>query len=182
MELFTIFIGLLIAIGFTIATTILASRKGRNAVNWFLLSLFWSFVGLIILACSKRLEEDESDTLSKVLWVIIFVPIFLIGIFFYNKSVERQKIQSQQSTEIPVPNLEFSDSYIEKKVDLNDYLNSKTGWDEETDWNATSLDDDETQKAFDKVLKENGIYWSDKKQSWVVKVKSLTEEAPAIEF
>lgn len=61
-------------------------------------------------------------------------------------------------------------SYIEQKVDLNDYFNSKTGWDDDTDWNATSLDDEESQKAFDKILKKNGIYWSDKKQSWVKKV------------
>jgi len=53
---------------------------------------------------------------------------------------------------------------------LNDYFNSKTGWDDDTDWNATSIDDEESQIAFDKVLKKNGIYWSDKKKSWVKKV------------
>jgi uncharacterized membrane protein len=73
---------LFFGIGFTIATTVLASAKNRNVVNWFLLSLFWGVVGLIILICSKKLEDDESDTLSKVLWFITFIPILLIVIFF----------------------------------------------------------------------------------------------------
>ena len=60
---------------------------------------------------------------------------------------------------------------VEIPVDLNDYFNSSTGWDDETDWNYVGLEDEESQKAFDKVLKKNGIYWSDQKQCWVKKVK-----------
>ena len=52
---------------------------------------------------------------------------------------------------------------VEIPVDLNDYFNSSTGWDDETDWNYVGLEDEESQKAFDKVLKKNGIYWSDQK-------------------
>jgi hypothetical protein len=41
---------------------------------------------------------------------------------------------------------------------LNDYFNSSTGWDDETDWNYAGLVDKESQRAFDKVLKKNEIY------------------------
>ena len=66
MELIVDFFCILFALGISIATAVLASRKGRNSVNWFFLSLFWGIVGLIVLACSKHLEREkgESDTLS----------------------------------------------------------------------------------------------------------------------
>ncbi|GCB33937.1 hypothetical protein KGMB02408_39420 [Bacteroides faecalis] len=48
MELIVGFFCILFALGISIAT-ILASRKGRNSVNWFFLSLFWGIVGLIVL-------------------------------------------------------------------------------------------------------------------------------------
>ena len=78
--------------------------------------------------------------------------------------------------------MELSDNYIEQTVDLNDYFNSSTGWDDETDWNYAGLEDEESQKVFDKVLKKNGIYWSDKKQCWVIKVKKNAEQAPKVRF
>lgn len=54
-------------------------------------------------------------------------------------------------------------------VDLNDYFNSSTGWDDETDWNCTGMEDVDSQKVFDKVLKKNGIYYNSKKGVWVKK-------------
>lgn len=71
---------------------------------------------------------------------------------------------------------------VETPVDLKDYFNSSTGWDDNTDWGATEIDDEEGRKAFDKVLKKNGIYWSDKKQSWVIKVKKTTEQTTKVKF
>ena len=71
---------------------------------------------------------------------------------------------------------------VEIPVDLNDYFNSSTGWDDETDWNYVGLEDEESQKAFDKVLKKNGIYWSDQKQCWVKKVKKTAAQAPKVRF
>lgn len=71
---------------------------------------------------------------------------------------------------------------VEIPVDLNDYFNSSTGWDDETDWNYVGLEDEESQKAFDKVLKKNGIYWSDQKQCWVKKVKKTAAQAPKLKF
>ena len=80
---------LILAIGFTIATTVLASRKGRNPVNWFFLSLFWGVVGLIILACAKDLDQakGERDTLSKVLLLIVIIPVVILAmmVFFYRQ-------------------------------------------------------------------------------------------------
>lgn len=71
---------------------------------------------------------------------------------------------------------------VEIPVDLNNYFNSSTGWDDETDWNYVGLEDEESQKAFDKVLKKNGIYWSDQKQCWVKKVKKTAAQAPKVKF
>ena len=182
MELIVGFFCILFALGISIATAVLASRKGRNSVNWFFLSLFWGIVGLIVLACSKHLEREkgESDTLVKVLWTIVLIPLVLFALLFYNRSVEKRELRKSYQIEEVAPQIEFSDNYIER--DLNDYFNSSTGWDDDTDWNYAGLEDEESQKAFDKVLKKNGIYWSDKKQSWVIKTKKNAEQAPKVRF
>lgn len=44
MELIVGFFCILFALGISIATAVLASRKGRNSVNRFFLSLFWGIV------------------------------------------------------------------------------------------------------------------------------------------
>ena len=80
MEVLGILFGLLFALGIAIATAALASRKNRNPVNWFFLSCFWGIIGLIVLACSEKLnkEEHESDTLVTVLWLILLIPFSLL--------------------------------------------------------------------------------------------------------
>ena len=183
MELIVGFFCILFALDISIATAVLASRKGRNSVNWFFLSLFWGIVGLIVLACSKHLEREkgESDTLVKVLWTIVLIPLVLFAYIFYDISADKRKYQDNQIEEV-APKIELSDSYIEQTVDLNDHFNSSTGWDDDTDWNYAGLEDEESQKAFDKVLKKNGIYWSDQKQCWVKKVKKTAEQAPKVKF
>lgn len=183
MELIVCFFCILFALGISIATAVLASRKGRNSVNWFFLSLFWGIVGLIVLACSKHLESEkgESDTLVKVLWTIVLVPLVLFAYIFYDISADKRKYQDNQIEEV-APKIELSDNDIERAVDLNDYFNSSTGWDDETDWNYAGLEGEESQKAFDKVLKKNGIYWSDQKQCWVKKVNETAEQAPKVKF
>ena len=184
MELIVGFFCILFALGISIATAVLASRKGRNSINWFFLSLFWGIVGLIVLACSKQLEREkgECDTLVKVLWTIVLIPLVLFAVFFYNHTVEKRELRKSYQIEEVAPKIELSDNYIERAVDLNDYFNSSTGWDDETDWNYKGLEDEESQKAFDKILKKNGIYWSDKKQCWVKKVKETAEQAPKVKF
>lgn len=168
---------IIFALGISIATAALASRKNRNPWNWFFLSLFWGIVGLIILACSKCLDRKngERDTLVKVLWIVTLIPLVLFVVFFYDYTIDRRELQNSYQIEqrIQVPHEIKTDNYIEKKVDLNDYLNSSTGWDDNTDWNCTGFEDEESQKIFDRALEKNGIYWSDKKQSWVKKVKEL---------
>lgn len=183
MELIVGFFCILFALGISIATAVLASRKGRNSVNWFFLSLFWGIVGLIVLACSKHLEREkrESDTLVKVLWSIVLIPLVLFAYIFYDISADKRKYQDNQIEEV-APKIELSDNYIERTVDLNDYFNSSTGWDDDTDWNYAGLEDEECQKAFDKVLEKNGIYWSDQKQCWVKKVKKTAEQASKVKF
>ena len=184
MELIVGFVCILFALGIPIATAVLASRKGRNSVNWFLLSLFWGIVGLIVLACSKQLEREkgERDTLVKVLWSIVLIPLVLFAVFFYNHTVEKRELRKSYQIEEVAPKIELSDNYIERAVDLNDYFNSSTGWDDDTDWNYAGLEDEESQKAFDKVLEKNEIYWSDQKQCWVKKVKKTAEQAPKVKF
>lgn len=186
MELFVGFFCILCGLGISIATAVLASRKGRNSVNWFFLSIFWGIIGLIVLACSKQLEREkgESDTLVKVLWSIVLIPLVLFAVFFYNRAVEKRELRKSYQIEemvAPVP-MPRAENYTERKVDLNDYFNSSTGWGDETDWNYTGLEDEESQKAFDKVLEKNEIYWSDQKQSWVKKVKKTAEQAPKVRF
>lgn len=73
------FIILVFKIAIIIATVMLAKRKGRNGLNWFFLSLFWGVLGLIILACADKInrEEGDRDTLAKVLWIIVVIPIII---------------------------------------------------------------------------------------------------------
>lgn len=185
MELIVGFFCILFALGISIATAVLASRKGRNSVNWFFLSIFWGIIGLIVLACSKHLDKEkgESDTLVKVLWFIVLIPLVFVAIFFYNRSVERSEFRKKYQVEEIAPKVQFKeDSYIEQKVDLNDYFNSSTGWDDQTDWNCTGFESEEDAKVFNDALKKKGIYWSDKKQSWVIKVKKNEEQAPKVRF
>lgn len=109
--------------------------------------------------------DEENSTRSELVFVkrtneyiyIAFVT-FMVNPHMCMSNTEFRRVSQKEQ------------SYIEQSVDLNDYFNSKTGWGDDTDWNTTSIDDEESQIAFDKVLKKNGIYWSDKKKSWVKKV------------
>lgn len=151
------------ALGISIATAVLAPQKGRNSINWFFLSLFWGVVGLVILACSKHLEreKEESDTLSKVLWTIVLIPLVLFAVFLYSRTVEKRDFQKNYQVEEVSPKIELFDNYIEREVDLNDYLGDP---DDGTDWNYTEIDE-ETQR----YLKKIGIYLSAEKKCWVKK-------------
>ena len=61
MEVLVILFGLLFALGIAIAAAALASRKNRNPVNWFFVSCFWGIIGLIVLACSEKLNKEEYE-------------------------------------------------------------------------------------------------------------------------
>lgn len=196
MEVIVGFFCLLCGIGISIATAVLASRKGRNSVNWFFLSVFWGIIGLIVLACSRRLDKEleESDTLAKVLWLIVLIPLVSFSIFYYNKWVEkderRRRFDAERGvrrTEIRMeyneksqPKTETSVEYIEKEVSLNDYIGSPN---DNTDWEHTGFEDEEDAKAFNEALRKKGIYWSDAKGCYVIKVKrTTTKNVPKVQF
>lgn len=61
--------------------------------------------------------------------------------------------------------------YVERPVDLNDYFNEYNGWGDTTDYNCTGFTTDEEYRAFKKELDRNGIYWSDDRNAWVIKVQ-----------
>jgi len=76
-----------------ILSAVLATRRGRNAWNWFFLTCFYGIFGLLFLACSRTInqgEYKESDTLSKVLWIMFFIPVILVSIFWVIASIEKK--------------------------------------------------------------------------------------------
>ena len=103
---------------------------------------FWQRVVGALTPKAKKFKTNVVDKIAEKAKSIEFVE---------------KKTENQIQEEIP--------------VDLNDYFNSTTGWDDGTDWNCTGLEDEESQEAFDAVLKKNGIYWSDKKGCYVRKTK-----------
>ena len=69
------------ALLWAILSAVLATRRGRNAWNWFFLSCFYGILGFLLLVCSRTInqgEYKESDTMSKVLWTIFFIPIIIV--------------------------------------------------------------------------------------------------------
>ena len=88
----------------------------------------------------------------------MLIPLLLLAVFFYNRIVEKRELRKSYQIEemvVPMPTPR-TEGYTERKVDLNDYFNSSNGWDDDTDWNSAGLEDEENQKAFDKVLEKNG--------------------------
>lgn len=76
-----------------ILSAVLATRRGRNAWNWFFLSCFYGILGFLFLVCSRTInqgEYKESDTLSKVLWIMFFIPAVLVSIFWVIASIEKK--------------------------------------------------------------------------------------------
>lgn len=78
------FIILLVVVNvhWAILSAILTVGRGRDACNWFFLTLFYGAFGLLALACSKTInqgEERENDTLSKILWIAVVVPIIVVS-------------------------------------------------------------------------------------------------------
>ena len=77
-----------------IFSAILAKRRGRNAWNWFFLTCFYGIFGLLFLACSRTINQGEyreSDTLSKVLWLVFLIPTTVIVTLSIIISIEKKK-------------------------------------------------------------------------------------------
>ncbi len=82
--------GFLLVVSVSIGTSLLASRKGRNPVDWFFLSLFWSIGALLVIACSRRINSKagETDSLAKLLWIIVIVPLVVLVYLFLKVSLK----------------------------------------------------------------------------------------------
>lgn len=107
-------------------------------------------------------------------------------IYFFHSYSNRRNQRIETSVELQVPTIFKKESATEVQpkeavdivVDLNDYFNSSTGWDDNIDWNTTSIDDEEAQKAFDKVLEKNGIVYSPDKDAWVKRTIRAVQRQP----
>lgn len=77
-----------------VLSAVLATRRGRNAWNWFFLTCFYGIFGLLFLACSQTINQGEyreSDTLAKVLWWVFLIPTTIIVTLLIIVSVEKKK-------------------------------------------------------------------------------------------
>lgn len=77
-----------------VLSVVLATRRGRNAWNWFFLSCFYGIFGLLFLACSRTINQGEyreSDTLAKVLWWVFLIPTTIIVTLLIIISIEKKK-------------------------------------------------------------------------------------------
>lgn len=138
-----------------------------------------------ILAIWKKTEKGEEITPDEYFECRRLIDNFLSFLSDNQYNVSRSLVISVTEKYKAIEKLTLKqeeETQQEIRVDLNDYFNSSTGWDDETDWNCTGLEDEESQKAFDKVLEKNGIYWSDKKQCWVINVKKTKEQSPKVRF
>lgn len=61
-----------------IISGIIAATKNRNIVSWIFLTFFWGIISLIVLICCRSLAMGESDSASKFLWTLVFLPIILL--------------------------------------------------------------------------------------------------------
>ena len=67
----------------------------------------------------------------------------IICCIFLQPYIRKKELRKSYQIEEVAPKIELSDNYIERAVDLNDYFNSSTGWDDDTDWNYAGLEDEE---------------------------------------
>lgn len=159
--------------------------EGKTETEKTLIVKYNNMVEAIISGSEKNKNGEEITAQEKLEYLRLQNDLSLfIRRNEYNISSELLTKIAEKAQSIEIVE-EKADNKIqdEMPVNLNDYFNSNTGWDDNTDWNSAGLEDEESQRAFDAVLKKNGIYWSDNKQCWVKKIKKTTEEAaPKIKF
>lgn len=166
--------------------------KTANGFGWSLFLGVWltPIVSLIAVLLSDKLQPDEYGRVQKK-WGCMapfIVSVLIIGtvIYFFHSYSNRRNQRIETSVELQVPTIFKKESATEVQpkeavdivVDLNDYFNSSTGWDDNIDWNTTSIDDEEAQKAFDKVLEKNGIVYSPDKDAWVKRTIRAVQRQP----
>ena len=189
--------GLIIAYNnyvYDILSPIEKRKKGEEITSDEIMKLSASYATLeyfvLLLKYTGGVSRELVEKITKKAESFIIAVQKDVKAFEAQEAKKSELKTSQQKTEFKFQSVDLgeskpkttpADEYIEQKVDLNDYLNSSTGWDDETDWNHTSCYDDDyevekiCQEAIDAVLEANGVYWSDKKQSWVIKVKKTLE-------
>lgn len=179
MELIGIFgIVCSLVLSFIIAN---AGAKRQIGFGWSLFLGVWltPIVSLIAVLLSDKLQPDEFGRVETK-WGCMapfIMSVLIIGTviyFFYSYSNRRnQRIETSIELQAPIIFEKESTAEVQPKeavdivVDMNDYFNSSTGWDDNVDWNTTSIDDEEAQRAFDKVLEKNGIVYCPEKGAWV---------------
>lgn len=102
-----------------ILSAVLATRRGRNAWNWFFLTCFWGIFGLLFLVCSRTInqgEYKESDTLSKVLWTIFFIPIIIV--IMYCIIVLPKKREDEELTRKVLEDMRTEQTINQRNIDV----------------------------------------------------------------
>lgn len=105
-----------------ILSAVLATRRGRNAWNWFFLSCFYGILGFLLLVCSRTInqrEYKESDTMSKVLWTVFFIPIIIVIMFCI--IVLPKKWKDEELTRKVLEDLRRNEQIYQPNSDNNSY-------------------------------------------------------------
>lgn len=158
--------------------------EGKTETEKTLIVKYNNMVEAIISGSEKNKNGEEITSQEKLEYLRLQNDLSLfIRRNEYNVSRELLDKIAEKAKSIEIVEKKTENKIQqETPVDLNDYFNSSNGWDDDTDWNNAGLEDEESQRAFDAVLKKNGIYWSDKKQCWVKKVKKTAEQALKVKF
>ena len=102
-----------------ILSAVLATRRGRNAWNWFFLSCFYGILGFLLLVCSRTInqgEYKESDTMSKVLWTIFFIPIIIV--IMYCIIVLPKKREDEELTRKVLEDMRTEQTINKRNIDI----------------------------------------------------------------
>lgn len=102
-----------------ILSAVLATRRGRNAWNWFFLTCFYGIFGLLFLACSKTINQGEyreSDTLAKVLWWVFLVPTTIIVTLLIIVSIEKKK--DEELTRKVLEDMRIEQTINQRNIDI----------------------------------------------------------------
>lgn len=105
-----------------ILSAVLATRRGRNAWNWFFLSCFYGILGFLLLVCSRTInqgEYKESDTMSKVLWTIFFIPIIIV--IMYSIIVRPKKREDEELTRKVLEDMRRNEQIYQPNSDNDPY-------------------------------------------------------------
>lgn len=105
-----------------ILSAVLATRRGRNAWNWFFLSCFYGILGFLLLVCFRTInqgEYKESDTISKVLWTIFFIPIIIV--IMYSIIVLPKKREDEELTRKVLEDMRRNEQIYQPNSDNDPY-------------------------------------------------------------